>query len=168
MRIITIILITSLLGLAYGEAPKTKQEKINLAYNVGMQAMQEGDFAKAEKYLKAVVKASPSHGNAKYGLLQLKQARSTAKNTKSKDRFNGVTIPKVEFEDLPFAEAIDAFRLLTDNANGERGAPNISIIDPNNKLEKKTVTVTLENVPANAVLNYLTDSAGAQHAQFPT
>jgi len=114
-----IFLILLSIVVCSGQAPKTKEAKINLAYKIGMQAMQDGDFAKAEKYLKAVVKASPTHGNAKYGLLELKKMKSTAKNTKSKSQLTGIILPRVDFADLTVEEAIEEFRVITDGVNGE-------------------------------------------------
>ena len=155
----TLLFLLMAASLAFGQ--QTKEQKINQAYKIGIEALNSGDLAKAEKYLSAVVKASPTHGNAKLGLIKVKESRSTKKNTKSKDQFADITIKKIDLVDMPFKEAVEAFGIIVDNNNGDVGPPNISIIDRQNKFANKNITINLENIPAKGVFDYILDTAGA-------
>ena len=78
-------------------------DNLNLGIHEFMHAMQleakkSGDLDKAEKYLKAVVKASPTHGNAVFALKQIKEEKLEKKNTKSAGTVNATMIKEVDFE----------------------------------------------------------------------
>ncbi len=152
-----LILILSVLcsGAFAQEAKLTRVQKLELAYQTGLKAHKEGDYEKAEKYLKAVVKASPTNVEALYALESVRTAKLTLVKTASIKTITGFNIPKVEFFELPFNDAIEDYRLLVDLANGEAGPPNIVINDKSSALKKAVLNLKLQNVSSEALLNYI-------------
>lgn len=164
---LTIITLLVFIGTSFADlSPQQKLEKrIAATYAAAVKAKKQGDLDTAEKYLNAVVKASPTHGNALFTLKQIRDERELAKNTKSAGSVNGVTIKEIAMDGVQFKEAIEMLSEIIDDSNGENvGAPNFVIVDPEKKLDDKTVSLQLNNVPAKNVFKYCLDAASATAA----
>ena len=159
-RIITILAIA--LSTVCGLADQERDAKIQKVYAMGVKYMKAGDYANAEKYLNAVVRADPKHGHARSALDQLKSARKKASASTLQRALQKVTLEQIELEELSVSEAIEALKAHVDNRNGEQPAPNFIIKDPGGKLSGKTVSLNLQNIPAETALNYILSLAGAQ------
>jgi len=138
------------------------QQKITKAYNIALKEIEKENFDQAEKYLNAILKAAPSHGNARFQLINMKKYREGAINSGSKKQIKDVTIGKIDFVDVPLEEAIEGFRILVDQSNGDSPAPNIVVLDPQGKLTNNNVSIPLSGIPAETALNYMADSAKAR------
>jgi len=159
---LTILLFLSSVGLAFSN-PLELEKKIANTYNAGIKAMKTGDFNTAEQYLKAVVQASPNHGNALHALKQIESKKALSKQTKSISSLNGIYIKEIDLDQTPFRDALATLSLLIDKNNGDDvGAPNFSIVDPDNNLSEKNITLKLGNLPAKNILNYMLESVGAR------
>jgi len=109
------------------------------------------------------VKFSRSSQTTTYHLSQLKELRLASKGTLSKKQLEGITIGTINLEAVPFNEALDALKILVDQANGENGiAPNLVIRDPSKKIFNKEVTISLSQIPAEVALKYMLDLVGGR------
>ena len=64
-------------------------------------------------------------------------------------------IPKVNFENTPFRDAVEALDIMIEKETKGKFAPNFVIQDPHGQLAKREVTIKLGAVPANVVLDYI-------------
>lgn len=162
-RIITLITIASAsLLMSFGDEVSQKAAKVEDYYKKGVQLMNAGNYDEAEKYFKAILKAVPNH-KSNYQLQQLKLNRAAAKGKLAEKQVKGVIIDKIELEDAPLEDAIDALKALVDRHNGEDlGTPNIVTQDPTGKLTDKKVTLSLSNIPAEVVMTHMLDLVGAR------
>ena len=159
MKTLLIILILSLLPIS---AQQSTQQKITTAYDLAIKEIENENFDKAEKYLTAILKADPKHGNARFQMINMKKYREAAEQSGSKKQVQGITISEINFEEITLSDAIEGFRILVDQSNGESPAPNIVVVDPQGKLEGNNISLTLSQVPADTALTFLADSAKAR------
>ena len=121
----------------------------------------------ARIHLNNALKLNPKHPHARYLLNQLSQVEDQMRAAQRENALEGITLPKVAFEETEFSDAIAGLRQMIETESkklhGEDNAytPNFMITDPTAKLSEKKVSLSLDNVPATTVLKYLLESAGA-------
>jgi len=163
MKSLIILTLMACSLLSYGDKKAEEFEaRVNATYKAAVQKLNAGDYDTAEKYLKAVLKAKPNHGNARFHFMQLKDLRVASLKNTSQKQISKVTIKKIEFEEVPLNEALEGLKILIDQSNGdELPAPNLVIRDPSRKITDKEVTLSLSHIPADKALQYMLDLVGA-------
>ncbi len=156
--VIALLFSLSILGASAQYTP----DKIRKVYAIGVQALKDKDFDKAETYLTAVVKANPAHGNAQYYLLQIEQLKSSTSRVSSKRQLKNIMLQLVEFDDVPLNEALLGFSILIDQSNGQSPPPNVALKDPKFKIRTKPITLTLKKVGAEQAFGQILNVAGAK------
>lgn len=144
-----------LIGSLFVILPVHAQEKTpatispNALYQAGIQAMNQGEIAMAQKYLTAAKKAN--HPHADYQLGQLSANREGLIAKKRELMLKKIIIDKVQFVD---AELSDVITLLAKKITDKdpQYTPNFVIRDPNKKLHDVRIDLELTNVPATVIL----------------
>lgn len=157
-RPILLVLGTSL-ALCAGAWAETAKEgvatKVATLYKQGLEALEEGDATLARQCFTAVLQIQPSHGNARYQLLHLKQRGPQLAATVRKKKLAQVKIPKVDFEDTTVPDAIEALGILIEKETEGKFAPNFIVQDPQSLFDSRPLTMKLGTVPASVVLEYI-------------
>jgi hypothetical protein len=154
----------SLLSLALLQAATAQQKTVttvspNALYDAGLHAITKGDYANAQKYLTAAKAAR--HPMADYQLTELSKNRGSLVATKRKITFGTIKIDKVDYTEADFADSIKFLATKITEVNKDY-TPNFVIRDPENKLQGKTVTLQLNNVPASVILDQMLSMASAK------
>jgi hypothetical protein len=131
-------------------------------YERGVMAMNRGDVANAEKDLRAALRANPQHPHAKYVLNQLMTNRDKIAARYRENMMKSTTVAKVEYSDASVSECLESLNKLVEEATKQKFTPNFILKDPTGKLKSKTVTLTLANIPASQVLQYIGSSANCK------
>jgi hypothetical protein len=71
-------------------------------------------------------------------------------------------VPKVQFNSASLEDSLAALGTLVTKASKDEVSPNFILDDPNKTLASKTVTISLNNIPAKAALEYILTQAGAK------
>lgn len=75
-----------------------------------------------------------------------------------------IIIPEVDYERLTLPEALETLTVQIKHASDQKITPNFIIHDLNGEFEKRRITLALTNVPADVLLQYITDQVrGAIH-----
>ena len=131
---------------------------LNTVFQQGRAAFYKGDLETAKTLLMQVAAVSPNHFETKALLAQINTYAKT--DTSLKKTYGGVTIPKVEFSEVTLAEAVQALGLMSKNASAGKVTPNIIVKNPD--MAKKTLTLSLANIPMTDVIDYLARMAGGK------
>ncbi|HSI64126.1 MAG TPA: hypothetical protein VLE43_13445 [Candidatus Saccharimonadia bacterium] len=149
----------AVLGTALMSIPARAADDTYVLFEEGKAAFQAGQFEMAREKLSTVAERNPNHLPTQAMLAQIKQ-KIGVDNTKLRKAYSSVIIEKIDFADVSLEEAVDALRLLSKKASGDKVVPNIIIKSP--EIGKKSVTLTLSKVPLTEVLNYLAELTGAK------
>ena len=131
---------------------------LNTIYQQGRAAFYRGDMEKAKALLQQVAAVKPDHFETKAMLAQI--ATYTKTDASAKKTYAAVTIPKIDFNDVTVAEAVQGLTVLGKNASGGKVSPNIILKDP--EMGKKTVTLSLSNIPLTDAIEYVARMAGGR------
>lgn len=131
----------------------------HVLYEEGRAAFNAGAFELAREKLNQVAARNPNHMPTKAMLATINQ-KLGVDNTQLRKSYSSVVLEKVDFADVTVEEAIEALRILSKKASGDKVVPNIIIKSP--EVGKKNVTLTLTNVPLTEVLNYIAELSGAR------
>lgn len=119
-------------------------------------AIQEGNFSEARALLQAVLAAEPSNPSARALLARVAEQEAGANSIRRS--LGKAILPKVELNDVSAREAFEY--VLSEAARVGGVKPNLVWIDPGGRAG--TVTLRLENIPADEVLRYLAEAAGVR------
>jgi len=155
----TIVPILLSLGLALAAQADPAQQ----AYQKGMAAMQAGEIDQARAAFEQALRLRPDHAYAKFRLGQLDANREAMTEKRRAAQLASIRLAKIDFDELPFSEALDGLSLLVEAAQeGEdKFSPNFILQDPDGKLGAAKVSLSLKNIPAKAAFDYLLQQAGA-------
>lgn len=156
------IILLSVCTLAHGQTQTTTARKpvtITDLYAQSIHAMNEGDVANAEKSLRTILKAQPQHPQARYQLSQLTLNREKYAARARELKMQRTIIPSVDFSGATVDECLDTLTTLISDVTKKSFSPNFVISDKNKKLDNKTITLKLDNVPASQILNYIASNA---------
>lgn len=155
----SLMLVIAILGTAFISVPARAADDTYVLFEEGKAAFQAGQFEIAREKLNKVAERNPNHVPTQAMLAQIKQ-KIGVDNTKLRTAYSSVVIEKVDFADVSLEEAVEALRMLSKKASGDKVVPNIIIKSP--EIGKKNVTLTLSKVPLTEVLNYLAELTGAR------
>jgi tetratricopeptide (TPR) repeat protein len=131
-------------------------------YRQGIAAEQAGDPVKAEKSYAQALKINPHHANARFRLGQVKINAGTIAAKGREAKLGAVMVPKVELDGATLRETLDFLAAVIERESDGEVAPNFVIQDPNGKLNDAKISLQLKNLPAKAVMGYVTTQAGAK------
>ena len=142
-------------------ATKEATTRVATLYQQGLEALKEGNADAARQCFTAVLHIQPSHGNARYQLLNLKNRGPKLAATVRKKKLTQVKVPKVDFDGVTVPDAIEALGILVEKETKGKFAPNFIVQDPGGAFGSRPITMKLGSVPANVVLDYVLRMGGA-------
>ena len=135
------------------------EDDLHSIYQEGRAFFYAGQFDLAREKLSIVLAKNPNHQQTRAMMAQIEQQLG-ADNTQLRKSYDKVIIDKFEVNDAELNEALQALRVLAGKASGGKVIPNIILKD--HALGRKTVTLTLANIPLSEALNYLAQRTGAK------
>lgn len=153
-----ILLISSVSAMA--EA--TPAQLAEAHYRKGLAEERAGNPAGAVASFEQALKLHPNHANARYrlGHVRVNFANIAAKGREAK--LGAVMVPKIELDGATLGETLEYLSLVIERESKGEVAPNFVIQDPTNKLAEAKISLQLKNVPAKAVLEYVTTMANVK------
>jgi len=152
-----LILILSLAFVSTGLA-----ENANGFFKQGEAALQKGDITAAKAAYSQALKLDPSHGDARYRLLSMKNLSAEARVKVRQNKMAAIKLDEVNFEDLSLAESLETLGAMMGKATNDTFVPNFVVEDPEQKLAGNLVNIKLRKIPANVVLKYVLSQAKAR------
>lgn len=158
MKTITLLLFAAAL-LAAVPASLQAADDLHVVYEEGRAAFNAGQYDLARERLSYVLSKSPGHLPTQAMLVQIERILGPD-NTIMRKAYAGVILDRVEFVDVTLEESIQALRMLAMKASQNKVIPNIIIKSP--ELGKKTVSISLTQVPLSEALNYVAQLSGGK------
>ena len=151
-----IVAVVAFLSAASVEGADVKD--MNTVFQQGRAAFYKGDLETAKALLTQVAAVSPNHFETKALLAQINTYSKA--DTSLKKTYSGVTIPKVEFNEVTLSEALQALGAMSKNASAGKVIPNVIVKNP--EMGKKMLTLSLSNIPMTDVIDYLARMSGGK------
>lgn len=159
----------TILGLALpyvsfaGETLTTEEraQKVEHYYSVAEKAYQSGDLKKTQEALQRSLALNPQHGPSYALAIKTRQNRSKFSIQSRQRELAKVILPVVDFQDTEFRDALRDLGDLIEQTSGDKFIPNFVLVDGNGSVKTKKITLSMKQVPANVVLDYLLKMAGA-------
>lgn len=148
----------TLAALAHAENPAQQADAF---FRQGAAAEKAGDPVAAKIAYTNALKVNPSHTNARYSLGQLKLNSESIAAQGREMKFSARTVPVYQLENASLQEALDALVIQFEKQEKD-SAPNFMVEDPKGEFANTKISMNLKNVPAKAVMKYLTDQADAK------
>lgn len=156
---LTLAVAFALVSQAPAQPPAQQAEAL---YQKGLAAEKAGDPAAARNFYTGALKLDPKNPNATYGLGQLK-INAPAIATKAREaKFGAVVIPFFQLDQATLQEALTGLGLIIEKESKGEVTPNFVIEDPKAVLASQKISLNLKNLPARAVMKYLSDQTGAK------
>ena len=143
----------------------SREQKATTLYNEGLVAMRGGNYDVATNNFRGVLRLYPKHHHAQRNLLHILNNRKSLETRKRKRALKSVIVPKVDLDNVTVQEALDVLTILVENASKKKVTPNFVVQDTGGAFEKSSITLRLNNVPAETVLNYIVDHSRA-HVRY--
>lgn len=131
-------------------------------YKQGQAAEKTGDVAAAREFYSNSLKLNPSNANARYSIGQLKINGDSIAAKAREAKFGAVMIPVFQLDAASLQEALEAFSVNIEKESKQTVTPNFVIQDPKLVLADRKISLNLKNMPAKAIMKYLTDQTGAK------
>jgi hypothetical protein len=163
-RTTILVLVTSLALGAGAWADKAREEtaaEVAALYNQGVSALQDGDAVLAKECFTNVLRIEPSHGNAKFQLLKIKNDGPRLAALVRQKKLEKIIVPKIDFAGTTLPEAVEGLNILIEKETKGEFAANFIIQDPKGLFDKRPVTIKLGKVPASVALEYILRMADA-------
>lgn len=158
-KIIPLVVACSLVSQAFAESPAATAQSL---YQKGAVAEKAGDVAAAGEFYKGALKADPNNANARYSLGQLSINAPAIAAKNREEKFGSVVIPVYQLDQATLEEALQALSIIVEKESKDAVTPNFVIEDPKKSLASQKISLNLKNMPAKAVMKYLTDQTGAK------
>ncbi|MBK1792258.1 tetratricopeptide repeat protein [Persicirhabdus sediminis] len=156
------IALTGLLAMS-SVALADKAEDARNYYDQGVAYVKAGEKSKASAAFQQVLKLYPNNSKARVQLANLDQNIAKADLEKRKARFASVNIKTIDLQDASLRESLDALGHHIETETNKEFAPNFVLVEAHaQQLRGKTITLKLNNVPADKVLEYILNAAGAR------
>ena len=141
----------ALLALSVASFAESAQELLTQA----QVAYQKGEVETAKKLFKAVLQADPRNPTA-ISFLKLIAGVEKKKpaGASTQKQLEGLIVPKVEFKEATLGSVLDFLKQTAAKVSDGKTAVNFVVQLPEDQV-KKTVTLSLTNVPMSEVLRYL-------------
>lgn len=167
------VLTFSNLSMAEQSSRQTRinqKQQVASYYKTAEQAFLAGDKEKTTKALKKALEINPNHGPSYALALKLKKSGAVFTEKARLAQFSSVILPVVDFQDEPLSEALRILSTLVEEKTDKAFYPNFVIQDKSSTLKDKPITLSMKNVPANVVLDYLMNMAhaSAKFEQYAT
>lgn len=135
-------------------------QKTTSTYDDALQAYKSGQFTTAKKLFQLVPKDDPRAAATKAYLqaIALKQEGGSGGDLETSLKM--IRLPKVSFQDASAKDAMTYVGQQVEKESGGRQKLNLIWMVPDGKT--RTVTLTLENIPANEALRYIADTTGLE------
>jgi tetratricopeptide (TPR) repeat protein len=156
---LTLAVALALVSQVLAQSPGQQAEAL---YQKGLAAEKAGDPAAARSFYTEALKRDPKNPNATYSLGQLK-LNSPAIAAKGREaKFGAVMIPVFQLDQATLQEALAGLSVIVEKESKGEVTPNFVIEDPKAVLASQKISLNLKNMPAKAVLKYLTDQTGGK------
>ncbi|NNC88681.1 MAG: hypothetical protein HKN82_09515 [Akkermansiaceae bacterium] len=160
-KLLALAAVMALGSAAWAPAQEGGGNSVALNYQLGLDALKDGNANLARQCFEAVLQTQPNHANARYHLLNLRNRGPELAAKARKLQMEKIKIPKVDFRDSTLPEALGALAAIIDKQTDGGFAPNFIVQDPAGAFEKRPVTMTLNQVPASVVFDYILNLANA-------
>lgn len=134
-------------------------DDLHVMYEEGRAAFHAGQYDLARERLSYVLAKAPGHLPTQAMLAQIER-QIGPDNTLLRKSYEKVILPRVEFAEVTLEEALQAVRMLSLKASDNKVAPNVIVKSP--EIAKKSITLSLAQVPLSEVLNYLAQLTGSR------
>lgn len=151
---LTLAVAIALVSQVLAQPPAQQAEAL---YQKGLAAEKAGDPAAARDFYKGALKLDPKNANATYSLGQLKLTAPAIASKGREAKFGAVVIPVFQLDQATLQEALTGLGLIIEKESKGEVTPNFVIEDPKAVLASQKISLNLKNMPAKAVLKYLTD-----------
>lgn len=138
-----------------------RAQKVEQYYRIAEKAYSDGDLVKTQQALQRSLALNPNHGPSYALAIKTRQNRSKFGIQARKRELSKVILPEIDFKDLPFEDALRDLSDLIDSTSEGVVTPNLVLIDKNNAVKSKPITLSMKQVPATVVLDYVLNIAGA-------
>jgi len=158
----TSIIVALTLGVCASAVAETdnRAQKAQTLYQIGMNAMKEGNYKLARTSFKGVLNIYPGHPGAKRQLLYISSNMNSLELAKRKTALHKVIIPKVDLDNASIQEALDLLAVQVEKISQKKVLPNFIVQDPTRAFKGQQITLRLHNIPADTLLRYICDQAG--------
>jgi tetratricopeptide (TPR) repeat protein len=156
---LTLAVAIALVSQVLAQPPAQQAEAL---YQKGLAAEKAGDPAAARDFYKGALKLDPKNANAIYSLGQLKLTAPAIASKGREAKFGAVVIPVFQLDQATLQEALTGLGLIIEKESKGEVTPNFVIEDPKAVLASQKISLNLKNMPAKAVLKYLTDQTGGK------
>ncbi|MFC5050797.1 hypothetical protein ACFPK9_09235 [Rubritalea spongiae] len=164
----TITLMVAVLGLplsSIAEEELSTQERVQKVeeyYRIAEKAYVDGDLVKTQQALQRSLALDPQHGPSYALAIKTRQNRSKFGIQARQKELAKVILAEVDFNELAFEDALRDLNDLIEQTTDGVVTPNLVLIDKNNSIKDKKITLTMKQVPATVVLDYVLNMAGAR------
>ncbi|MBK1855008.1 tetratricopeptide repeat protein [Verrucomicrobiaceae bacterium 5K15] len=142
--------------------PADRATQANTLYQQGVIAMRSGHYDAAASSFRQVLQLYPKHLKAKQNLLYILENKDALVLKKRKAALKTVIIPSVDFDKETVQESLTILASLISRESNKKVAPNFIVQDPKGQFENRSITLRLNNIPAETLLNYIVTQAGAR------
>ena len=156
---LTLAVAIALVSQVLAQPPAQHAEAL---YQKGLAAEKAGDPAAARDFYKGALKLDPKNANAIYSLGQLKLTAPAIASKGREAKFGAVVIPVFQLDQATLQEALTGLGLIIEKESKGEVTPNFVIEDTKAVLASQKISLNLKNMPAKAVLKYLTDQTGGK------
>jgi tetratricopeptide (TPR) repeat protein len=158
-KILSFVIGFTLVSQAFAQSPPPSAESL---YQKGLAAEKSGDPVAASEFYKNALKTDPNHANARYsiGQLRINAPAITAKAREAK--FGAVMVPLFQLDEATIEDAVAQLCVIVGKESKTGVKPNFIIEDPKNVLADRKVSLNLKNIPAKAIMKYLTDQTSTK------
>jgi tetratricopeptide (TPR) repeat protein len=156
---LTLAVAIALVSQVLAQPPAQQAEAL---YQKGLAAEKAGDPAAARDFYKGALKLDLKNANAIYSLGQLKLTAPAIASKGREAKFGAVVIPVFQLDQATLQEALTGLGLIIEKESKGEVTPNFVIEDPKAVLASQKISLNLKNMPAKAVLKYLTDQTGGK------
>lgn len=158
-KIITFVIACTVVSQTLAQTPAPSAESL---YQKGLAAEKSGDPVAAGDFYKNALKTDPNHANARYSIGQLKIHAPAIAAKGRGEKFGAIMIPLFQLDQATIQEAIALLSAMIKKESKAQVITNFVIEDPKMVLTNQKITLDLKNMPAKAVVKYLTEQTGTK------
>ena len=136
---------------------ETNEQRAHRFYQMGVSAINEGKHDLAKTSFHELLKIYPNHPQAKIKLASITPNLERLAANNRKATLAGVIIPEVDLEGTDLTESLEILKVQIAAASGNKVNPNFIVQDLRGAFKGRSVTLQLENIPADVLLGYIVD-----------
>lgn len=140
---------------------KERAQKVEQYYKLAEKSYIDGDLVKTQQALQRSLALNPQHGPSYALAIKTRQNRAKFGIQARQRELAKVILPEIDFNDLPFEDVLRDLNDLIEQTTDGVVTPNMVLIDKNDSIKQKKVTLKMKQVPATVVLDYVLNIAGA-------